>query len=97
MELVIMYLVAIAAVGIVGFMLVKKMDIKISLFLIGIVLMYIALLMGKDISFTDFVSSGVTWLDPFKVVGDRGCGCFFGRSGGQSKTSAVLHGAHPVQ
>ena len=26
-----------------------------------------------------------------------GCGCFFGRSGGQSKTSAVLHGAHPVQ
>ena len=62
MELVIMYLVAIAAVGIVGFMLVKKMDIKISLFLIGIVLMYIALLMGKDISFTDFVSSGVTWL-----------------------------------
>ena len=66
-----MYLVAIAAVGIVGFMLVKKMDIKISLFLIGIVLMYIALLMGKDISFTDFVSSGVTWLDPFKVVGDQ--------------------------
>ena len=52
-------------------MLVKKMDIKISLFLIGIVLMYIALLMGKDISFTDFVSSGVTWLDPFKVVGDQ--------------------------
>lgn len=71
MELVIMYLVAIAAVGIVGFMLVKKMDIKISLFLIGIVLMYIALLMGKDISFTDFVSSGVIWLDPFKVVGDQ--------------------------
>lgn len=71
MELVIMYLVAIAAVGIVGFMLVKKMDIKISLFLIGIVLMYIALLMGKDISFTDLVSSGVTWLDPFKVVGDQ--------------------------
>ena len=71
MELVIMYLVAIAAVGIVGFMLVKKMDIKISLFLIGIVLMYIALLMGKDISSTDFVSSGVTWLDPFKVVGDQ--------------------------
>lgn len=71
MELVIMYLVAIAAVGIVGFMLMKKMDIKISLFLIGIVLMYIALLMGKDISFTDFVSSGVAWLDPFKVVGDQ--------------------------
>lgn len=71
MELVIMYLVAIAAVGIVGVMLVKKMDIKISLFLIGIVLMYIALAMGKGISFTDFVSSGIPWLDPFKVVGDQ--------------------------
>ena len=71
MELVVMYLVAIAAVGIVGFMLVKKMDIKISLFLIGIVLMYIALLMGKEISFSDFVSSGIVWLDPFKVVGDQ--------------------------
>ena len=32
-----------------------------------------------------------------KKVRRRGCGCFFGRSGGQSKTSAVLHGAHPVQ
>lgn len=47
MELVIMYLVAIAAVGIVGFMLVKKMDIKISLFLIGIVLMYISIADGQ--------------------------------------------------
>ena len=71
MELVVMYLVAIAAVGIVGFMLIKKMDIKISLFLIGIILMYIALLMGKEISFTDFASSGITWLDPFKLVGDQ--------------------------
>ena len=31
------------------------------------------------------------------MIARRGCGCFFGRSGGQSKTSAVLHGAHPVQ
>lgn len=71
MELVVMYLVAIAAVGVVGFMLIKKMDIKISLFLIGIALMYVALAMGKEISFTDFASSGITWLDPFKLVGDQ--------------------------
>lgn len=66
-----MYLVALAAVAVVIFMLIKKMDIKISLFLIGIVLMYVAMLMGKSIAFSDFASSGVAWLDPFKVVGDQ--------------------------
>ena len=67
-----MYLVQLPRLALMGFMLVKKMDIKISLFLIGIVLsVHVALLMGKDISFTDFVSSGVTLADPFKVVGDR--------------------------
>lgn len=68
---ILMYLVAIAAVAVVVLMLIKKMDIKISLFLIGIVLMYIGMLMGKPIAFKDFVSSGITWLDPFKVVGDQ--------------------------
>lgn len=68
---VLMYLVAIAAVAVVVFMLIKKMDIKISLFLIGIVLMFVAMLMGKSIAFSDFASSGVAWLDPFKVVGDQ--------------------------
>ena len=68
---IVMYLVAIAAVAVVVFMLIKKMDIKISLFLIGILLMYVAMLMGKPIAFSDFASSGVAWLDPFKVVGDQ--------------------------
>ena len=66
-----MYLVAIAAVAAVVLMLIKKMDIKISLFLIGILLMYVAMAMGRSIAFGDFVSSGVPWLDPFKVVGDQ--------------------------
>lgn len=71
MEAVVMYVAAILAVAVVVFMLIKKMDIKISLFLIGIVLMYVALCMGKSIAFSDFESSGVAWLDPFKVVGDQ--------------------------
>ncbi|WEV64216.1 C4-dicarboxylate transporter DcuC [Bifidobacterium sp. ESL0732] len=71
MQMAIMYIAAIVAVAVVIFMLIKKMDIKISLFLIGILLMFVALLMGKPIAFEKFVSSGVTWLDPFKVVGDQ--------------------------
>ena len=66
-----MVLVAVVAVAAVVFMLIKKMDIKISLFLIGILLMYVAMAMGRPIAFSDFASSGVAWLDPFKVVGDQ--------------------------
>ena len=68
---IVMYLVAVVAVAAVVLMLIKKMDIKISLFLIGILLMYVAMAMGRSIAFGDFVSSGVPWLDPFKVVGDQ--------------------------
>jgi C4-dicarboxylate transporter, DcuC family len=71
MEMAIMYIAAIIAVAVVVFMLIKKMDIKISLFLIGILLMFVALLMGRSIAFEGFTTSGVTWLDPFKVVGDQ--------------------------
>ena len=66
-----MVLVAVVAVAVVVFMPIKKMDIKISLFLIGILLMYVAMAMGRPIAFSDFASSGVAWLDPFKVVGDQ--------------------------
>ncbi|WP_417192881.1 C4-dicarboxylate transporter DcuC [Bifidobacterium pullorum] len=68
---IVMVLVAVVAVAAVVFMLIKKMDIKISLFLIGILLMYVAMAMGRPIAFSDFASSGVTWLDPFKVIGDQ--------------------------
>ncbi len=68
---IVMYLVAIVAVAVVVFMLIKKMDIKITLFLIGILLMFVAMLMGKRIAFSDFASTGVSWLDPFKAVADQ--------------------------
>ncbi len=65
---VIMYGSAIISVIIVIWMLIKKMDIKITLFGMGIVLMYIALAMGKGISLKGFESTGLVVLDPLKAV-----------------------------
>ncbi|MGX8833046.1 C4-dicarboxylate transporter DcuC [Amedibacillus sp. YH-ame6] len=71
MNSIIMYGSAIIAVFIVGWMLIKKMDIKITLFSIGIVLMYVAVLMGNEIAIVDFQSTGVVWFDPLKAVIDQ--------------------------
>lgn len=71
MNEMIMYGIAIAAVLAVLFMLIKKMDIKITLFAIGLVLMYIALIMGKSISIADFKSTGFALLDPIKAIGEQ--------------------------
>lgn len=56
MSAVIMYGSAIIAVAVVIFMLIKKMDIKITLFLMGVALMFIAMLMGNGIS-ADFAGT----------------------------------------
>ncbi len=69
--MVMMYIAAIIATGIVVVMLVKKMDIKISLFLMGMLLMYIAIFSGREIAIKEFASTGVTWLDPLKAVADQ--------------------------
>lgn len=71
MDSIVVYLISLVAVGVIGYMLVKKMDITISLFMIGIVLCFCALAMGKGIAFKGFSSTGVQWLDPFKLVGDQ--------------------------
>ena len=67
---IIMYGAAIIAVAVVVFMLIKKMDIKITLFLMGVALMFIAMLMGKGIS-GDFTGTGAPWLDPLKAIADQ--------------------------
>lgn len=67
----IMYGVALISVFIVIYMLIKKMDIKITLFAVGIILMYIALAMGKTIAIKDFQSGGLVALDPLKAVIDQ--------------------------
>lgn len=69
--MVMMYFAAIIAVAIVIAMLIKKMDIKISLFFMGILLMYIAIFSGREIAVPDFTSTGITWLDPLKAVADQ--------------------------
>jgi DcuC family C4-dicarboxylate transporter len=64
-----MYVIAVVAVGLIVFMLLKKMDITISMFLIGLALMYIAVfVMGNDISLKGFETTGALWLDPFKAL-----------------------------
>lgn len=71
MSPIIMYGAAILAVCVVVFMLIKKMDIKMTLFLIGIVLMYIAMAFGNEIAVSGFESSGIALLDPLKAIVDQ--------------------------
>lgn len=62
------YIAALLAVAVVVYMLIKKMDIKISLFLMGMVLIWIAIAMGKDIAIKDFVTTGSSILDALQVI-----------------------------
>ena len=71
MSAVVMYVSAIIAVAVVIFMLIKKMDIKITLFLMGIILMFIGIAMGNGIGVSNFTSTGAVWLDPLKAVADQ--------------------------
>lgn len=66
----VMFATAIIAVAIVVYMLIKKMDIKITLFAIGIILMYIAITVGDGLGIKDFASTGSVWLDPLKATAD---------------------------
>jgi c4-dicarboxylate anaerobic carrier family protein len=64
----IMYSISLLSVVIIIMMLIKKMDIKITMFAMGVVLMYIATLMGKTIGGEGFKSSGLILLDPLVVI-----------------------------
>ncbi|MEH7385797.1 C4-dicarboxylate transporter DcuC [Bacillus sp. JJ1521] len=68
---IMMYGSAILAVLLVIYMLIKQMDIKITLFLIGIILMFIAIGMGKGINVADFTSTGSVFLDPLLTIADQ--------------------------
>lgn len=71
MNTIIMYGAACMAVILVIIMLIKKTDIKITLFAMGIILMYIAILMGNPIAIKKFQSTGLVMLDPLKAVIDQ--------------------------
>ncbi len=62
------YLLAAASVGAVGFLLAKKMDIKFCLFGMGIVLMWVALAAGQPLAVDGFESCGIALLDPLAAV-----------------------------
>lgn len=64
METIFMYFFAIASVAIVIWMLIKKADIKITLFAVGLLLLYVAVCMDKPLK----AGSGINWLDPFQVI-----------------------------
>jgi len=64
----IMYTSVILAVAIVIYMLIKKMDIKIALFSTGIVLVFISLILGKEIAGADIALTGSILLDPLQVI-----------------------------
>ncbi len=68
MTTAIMYISAIVSVAIVIFMLIKKMDIKITMFLMGIVLTIIGIGMGNGTGIKDLQSTGITLLDPIEAV-----------------------------
>lgn len=66
-----MYICALLAVGILIYMLIKGMDIKITLLLLGIALMFVAFAMGGEIAIKDFASTGWRALDPIKAIADQ--------------------------
>lgn len=68
---IVMYASAIIAVAIVVTMLIKKMDIKITLFLMGIILMFVGVALGNPIGGEEFASTGAMWLDPLKVIAEQ--------------------------
>jgi len=68
---IIMYIAAILAIAVIVYMLIKQMDIKITLFFIGIALMFIAIAMGNGISAKGFESTGAFWIDPLLAIADQ--------------------------
>lgn len=65
----IMYAAAIVAVAIVVFMLIKKMDIKITMLAMGVMLIAVAMFMGKDLYAE--TTTGLSLLDPIQQITDQ--------------------------
>ena len=63
----VMYAAAIISVAIVVFMLIKKMDIKITLFVMGMG----GPVLGSPNGGEEYAGTGIMWLDPLQVVVDQ--------------------------
>lgn len=71
MSPIVMYGSAIVAVVIIIYMLIKQMDIKITMFLMGITLMFISIFSGNGIAVKGFVSTGSVLLDPLLAIAQQ--------------------------
>lgn len=69
MNALLISIIGIIAVSILVYMLLKKNDIKMTLMSLGLILMYVAVLMGQKLQLT--VSTGAKWLDPFQALVDQ--------------------------
>ena len=61
--------ICLVALILAGWAIAKNYDAKVVLFATGIVLMYSALVLGMPI-LSDKLSSGLSWVDPFKAIKD---------------------------
>lgn len=68
MPSIIMYFSALCGVGLIVYMLIKNLDVKISLFFVGIVLMFVALMYGNPIGAKGFNAGGFTMLVPLEAI-----------------------------
>ena len=61
--------VSLVALAFAGWAIAKNYDAKVVLFAVGFVLLFAAVLMGHPV-LSEKASSGLAWVDPFKVVKD---------------------------
>lgn len=69
MNTILVIIIGLIAVGILVYMLLKKNDIKMTLLSLGLILMYVAIIMGKKIAVT--MTTGATAFDPFQAIVDQ--------------------------
>lgn len=69
MQTILILLISLIAIGILVYMLIKKNDIKMTLLLLGLILMYVAIILGQKVKVT--VPTGNVWLNPFQSLADQ--------------------------
>ncbi len=69
MHAVLISIIGIIAISILIYMLLKKNDIKMILLSLGLILMYIAILLGNELKVTQ--PTGTNLLNPFQAIVDQ--------------------------
>lgn len=69
MHAILISIIGIIAISILVYMLLKKNDIKMVLLSLGLILMYIAILLGNELKVTQ--STGTNLLNPFQAIVDQ--------------------------